>query len=218
MGLMVVRMEKLSKDYDLFIFDWDGTLNRMKIVLKIKDLIQLRALRKIFGHKNKTTIVPKHGRVIELHNEELENNVMSMFVDFFLFFSRTEVQKGTIKLMKTLKARGKTVAIFTNAGRSRIVKELRTSGVDKYVDGIVSAREIHAFKPDPTGINMLIKRFEAKRNRTIYMGDMTDDIIAARYAKVASCGISDGFDSYERLEAERPKYLFRTIEEFLGRI
>ncbi len=210
---------RLSERYDLFIFDWDGTLNRLRLELRIKDLITLRALRKVLGTKKRSASQPSdQDKVIDLKKREMETNILSFFIDIFIFFSRTRLQKGTLKTMRELNRRGKHVAIFTNAARMRILKEINSVDITRYLEAVVSAREIHAFKPDPKGIELIVKHLGVRRSRVIYMGDMADDIMAAKLAGVASCAIADGFDSYERLRAEKPDYIFRSMEGFLERV
>ena len=46
------RNVALTKKYDTFVFDWDGTLNRMGTVLKLKNLA--KKLLMIYGRASKS--------------------------------------------------------------------------------------------------------------------------------------------------------------------
>ena len=179
-------------------------------------MVKMRLLRKITGYASPQSSdgVPDYDKE-HMKMEELENNALSFVVDIFLMFSRTTLQKGTVRMLQMLKAKGKKVAIFTNGGKRRVLKEVNAAGIAGYIDVLLSARDIHAFKPDPKGINVIVHHLKANKARTIYVGDMIDDIMAARHAKVSICSLSDGFDRDRDLELERPDYIFRTVEEFI---
>ena len=211
---------ELMDRYDLFVFDWDGTLVSMKLLLRAKEFLKFKVwirLLHLFGMKPSP---PKRwprsaepANLLTLKEHELKNNVLSMLMDLFLLVSHTRLHNGTVPMLKALKKRGKKVAIFTNAAEYRILSELRACGLDGYLDIVVSTRKIKAFKPDPSGLRTIVKRLGVSKGRVLYVGDMVDDVLAARYAGVDSCAVSDGFDDYETLKASDPSYIAKSIRE-----
>ena len=93
-----------------------------------------------------------------------------------------------------------------------MLSELSYLKIADYFDVIVSANDIKAMKPNPTGIKAILHFFKAKPGSAIYIGDMVDDIITAKLAKVTSCAVADGFDSHHKLKSIKPDYLFDGIE------
>ena len=130
-------------------------------------------------------------------------------------FAKPKLHLDTKPLLKELKARKKKIALFTNARVFRLVKELEYVGVENYFDAIISTREIHALKPNPLGLELIVRKLKADKDRTLYIGDMIDDVVAAKSARVHSCAVADGFDSFEKLEELEPDHIFRNIKEFL---
>ena len=105
------------------------------------------------------------------------------------------------------------MVLFSNGAEYRVLKELAYVGIEDYFEMIVSAQDLKALKPNPLGLEVIIKALRAKKERAIYIGDMTTDIAMAKYAGISSCAVSCGFDSYIKLKSTHPDYIFRSIEE-----
>jgi len=212
--MAVGKSAGLLKKYDLFVFDWDGTLNDMRITMRINE-----SLKRALGLWNKDNSIKDFTHVNydlkkQLKNEELKNNVMTYLFDIFLNLSMPRLHKDSVKMLKELRSHGKKVAIFSNGRGGRVIRELRILKITDYFDTIVSARDIDALKPDPAGLKLIISSMKVKPARCIYMGDMSDDIITAKLAHIASCGLADGFDSFHTLKSLHPTHIFKSIEEF----
>jgi HAD superfamily hydrolase (TIGR01549 family) len=148
-----------------------------------------------------------------LKNEERKLDALTFLFEIFLNFSKPKLHEGTIVLLKKLRREKKKIAIFTNGRSQRLVKELRYFGITDYFDSIVSAREIHEMKPNPTGLKAILNTMKVKPERAVYIGDMVDDMITAKLIHVKSCAVANGFDSYHKLKSIHPDYIFRSIEE-----
>lgn len=204
---------RLLDNYDLFIFDWDGTLDRMRLILRANESLK-RALHvwnedssiKDFRHVD-------HDLKRKLRNIERRNDVFTFLFDIFLDFSKPRLHNDSLRTIDKLKRRGKKIAIFSNSGSYRLVKEMQHLGIIGYFDMIVSARELNAPKPNPTGIKYILSVLRTRPDRCLYIGDMVDDILTAKLAHVHSCAVADGFDSYHKLRSIHPEYIFRSIEE-----
>jgi HAD superfamily hydrolase (TIGR01549 family) len=205
----------LASRYDLFVFDWDGTLNNMGFLVRTNELLK----RAFLGSRNykKEKLTENEIEIKErlAHREFRDTGMMLNLMEVYLMFSKPRLHLDTKRLLKELKEKKKRVALFTNARVFRLVKELEYLSIEKYFDVIISTREIHALKPNPLGLELIVRKLKADKDRTLYIGDMIDDIVAAKSARVHSCAIADGFDSYEKLEELEPEYIFRSIREFL---
>jgi HAD superfamily hydrolase (TIGR01509 family) len=201
------------KDHDLFVFDWDGTLNNMRLLMRINE-----SLKRALGLWNKDSSIKDFTHVNydlkkKLKNEEMKNDVLTYVFDALLNFSRPKLHPGTIKMLKDLRKRGKKIAVFSNGRSHRVIREMKILGITDYFDIIVSARDLNALKPNPTGLKAILSSLKAKAERSVYIGDMCDDIITAKLIHVHSCGLADGFDSYHRLKSLHPDFMMKNIEE-----
>ncbi len=214
MGIKKKNNEKKSfSEIDLFIFDWDGTLNSMRLTMRINE-----AVKRALGIWNKDSSIKDLSNMDynlkkQLKDEERKLDVLTFLFDIFLNFSKPRLHNDTVALLKKLRSRHKRMAIFSNGRSQRILSELKRLNILYYFDSVVSGRHIHEIKPNPTGLKAILKEFNANPARTVYIGDMVDDMITAKLAKVRSCAVANGFDSYHRLKSIKPDYIFNSIEE-----
>ena len=213
-------MDRLMDRFDAFIFDWDGTIQSLRTILMINEAL------KSIGRDTKTALEGgrRHRRnysdlnlkrLIEM--EEVDNSVMSYVLDAVLWVSRPKLHNDAPEILKYLSSKGKKVVVFSNANRRRLLKEVKILGISKYIDVIVSARDLRAPKPNPAGLNAAIRISGVRKSRCVYIGDMVTDVITARAAKITSCAVAGGFDRYEVLRKEHPDYIYHSMEEFLRR-
>ena len=214
MGLSGLKPRRIS-DYRLFIFDWDGTLNSMRLTLRINEAVK-RSLH-MWNRDSDIKDVSKmdYDMKKRLEREVRKNNMQTFIFDILLNFSSPTLHNDTVKLLKRLRQDGKKIALFSNGRSARVVKELKYFGITGYFDMIVSARDIHALKPNPTGLKAITDSMKIRPYESLYIGDMVDDIITAKLANVHSCAVADGFDSYHILKSARPDHIFKSIEEML---
>ena len=212
-------------NYDLFIFDWDGTLNSLGVLLNANEKIK-KTLKRIGILKNKKSAKPvgiKNNfidirRTEFIKKEQLRNRIFSFAIDIFFIISRPKIHRDTVLILKDLKQKNKKIVLFTNGGAYRIKKELQHFGLDIYFDLVVSARTLGMLKPNPAGINIICSRMKIKKWRTLLIGDSLDDMISGKNAGTDICAITDGFDSAAKLENAKPNYVFKSIEEFYKNI
>lgn len=200
--------------YKLFIFDWDGTLSTSTSLVKITRILKRRYdVARIMGSRDQYRIetVPQFNR------KEENNELYALVYGIYSLFYRPVLKPGTLELLKALKKRGKKVAIFSDSNRYRLFIEVKKLGILDYVDFMLSADSIKRFKPNPTGIMMIVNNFKCSKSKCIYVGDMASDVFAAKFAGVASCAVGDGVDSYDLLKSVKPDYMIGDIAS-LGRL
>lgn len=210
---------RISDRYDLFIFDWDGTIEKVMYMYKLNERLNpFWRSRKRSSFRN--AITPDDSKRIREqlskleHIEEEDERRLKRLLDIYMMFTKPKMQEGALAVLKTLHSRGKTLAVFSNGAMWRIRKEIKALGIEDYFNSMVSAQSIGFLKPNPIGIHLIMKRCKTPRSRALYIGDMVDDIKTARSANVDSCGIAAGFDDYNALDDEKPTYLFRNMREF----
>ncbi len=215
---MVTNQPRLSKSFDTFIFDWDGTLTTVKLLRLINE--KLNPVVKYYKWSSKR----KRMSEIELHkavlskesirskSRELENRILSKPINFSMSFLTPRLHNGSREVLEKLESKGKKIALLTNGNMYRIIKEMERLKVESYFEAIESAQELGAWKPSPIGIEVLIRSLRSDKKKTLYIGDAADDIETARFAGVKSCAIANGFDSIHNLESHSPDFLFKSME------
>lgn len=215
-------MGLLSKKFDVFVFDWDGTLANLGPVSALNERYgPLWLYKKKRSRKTAQKIKSAKGVKAERYNikekmkaRKVEGRIFGRFVDLYFFIVRPRLQRDSRAVLEELKKTGKTTCLLTNAASWRAMRALQKFGLEDYFEVIVSAQEIKAIKPNPLGLETIIRAIGARKERTIYIGDMIDDVMMAKYAGVHSCAIASGFSSYDKLKSIKPDYIFRSMEEF----
>ncbi len=205
-------MRLLSK-YELFIFDWDHTLTTSTIFVTLLDLFGARG-----KHRSMEMLRGKRYSDFPARNIRMKEDVSriySMFDDAYGVIFRPRLKRGAIPLLSLLKRNGRKVAVFSDSRSYRLLKETEQLGALRYVDTALAAEAVGRYKPNPTGLLVLLDRFKAKKERSVYIGDMASDIMTAKLAGMHSCAVADGIDSFDALKNERPDHLFSSLESFL---
>ncbi|MDE1850204.1 MAG: HAD-IA family hydrolase [Candidatus Micrarchaeota archaeon] len=208
-------MQPLLRDFDLFIFDWDGTLSTSTLVVRLSHFLKRRY------NPNYIRAHPEEFRQPKKINGALdagEAKTLDFVYDIYSFFARPKLREGTIELLEGLRANKKTIALFSDGAQGRLNRELRRLGVEKYFDIIVSAETIRAYKPNPTGVELVIKKTKGTKKKSLYIGDMAIDIFMARFAGVRVCVVGKGLDPYSKLSACKPDYIFESTEALARKI
>lgn len=206
-------MKGLLSKYDFFVFDWDGTLSKSIRIFthKVDPFWKYKQMK----YKGKNINVRKIDHALVLRKGAgLEKKIFVPIADVSLLLIKPKLYENAKEVLDTLKKHRKKIGLFTNGATYRVGRELVYLGIDKYFDVIISAQDLRALKPNPLGLKIAIEMLEVKESKTLYVGDMIDDIVMARAAKAHACGIASGFDKYESLKEADPEYLFNDMKAF----
>ena len=198
----------LADRYDLFIFDWDGTLSTTTPIVIFARLLKPRySVAHIEQHEGSYM----HESIAELRAQEEINKLYDFAYSLYSVLYRPRLKNGAMETLESLKSRGKRIAVFSDSNRYRLHIEADRLGVAKYADMVLSADSIKKFKPNPAGLRAIMKRFRISSKRCIYIGDMAVDVFTARFAGIASCVVRDGVDPYATLKSARPDYIAASL-------
>ncbi len=209
----------LSSRFSTFIFDWDGTLTTVKWLRLMNE--KLNPAVKYYKWASKRKWIPKtetYKAVIKKEDlrsksREFENRILSKPINLSMSFLVPRLHNGVREVLNELDSSGKKIALLTNGNIYRVIKEIERLKIENYFDAIESAQELGAWKPNPLGIEILIKSLKSDKKNTIYVGDSADDVDSARFAGVKSCAVANGFDSRDNLLRHKPDFIFESMEE-----
>jgi phosphoglycolate phosphatase len=122
---------------------------------------------------------------------------------------------GVTEVLQQLTADGVKVAVASNKYQSATQKL-----VAQYFGGIpfvevLGQRDGIAPKPDPTIVFDILRTAGVAKEEVLYVGDSNVDMLTARQAGVAVCGVTWGFRPRTELEAHHPEYLVDEAAEIL---
>ncbi|MFN3751752.1 MAG: HAD-IA family hydrolase [Thiobacillus sp.] len=209
----------MPKQFELLIFDWDGTL--MDSAGVIVDSIQRacediglaapseRASRQIIGLglvQALQTLLPDlpeddYPRLVERYR----HHYLGRDADIPLF-------AGVPEGLGELHAGGFTLAVATGKSRVGLARALAASGLGPRFAATRCADQTHS-KPHPAMVLELIDELGADPARTLVIGDTSHDLLMASSAGVASLGVTYGAHEAADLRPHAPLALLDSFTE-----
>jgi len=208
----------LSSIYDTFIFDWDGTLRKMSVLYYLNTILnptyRYKKAKAKSGLKFISSVqAPKSHTKSSLEARELKNDIMVPLIDLYMLFSKPVLNYAAKEVLDVLDRKRLKIALFTDGSNYRVLKEINRLHIDKYFDTVLSAQSVGRLKPDPLGLKIIVSALKSKKSKTIYIGDMVDDVLAAKEAGIDSCSVAMGLSPFQELARYKPNYIFYNMEE-----
>lgn len=197
-------------NFDLIVFDWDGTL--LDSAAAIVQSIQFAcrdlgvpepspdAARQVIGlgleealGRAVPTLEPR--RYAELA-DRYRYHYLSRDHELALF-------EGSARLIEDLHTRGHMLAIATGKSRRGLDRALAHSGLEHWFHGTRCADECHP-KPHPDMLLELMDEFGVEVGRTLMIGDTTHDLLMAGNAGVTAVAVTFGAHPEVALRGANP--------------
>ncbi|MCL1089523.1 HAD-IA family hydrolase [Shewanella profunda] len=232
------------KQYDLVIFDWDGTLMDSigKIIVcienmaralqlptptesEIRDVIGLsmtEALRALFPQGYNLSASSAYSQSQPSNNEPNQgghDEYQQMRAEFkaqylHLDTTPTPLFAQAPILIDDLHTQGYQLAVATGKARAGLDRVFEQTGLGRYFVASRCADEVRS-KPHPEMISSLLKELNIAPNRALMVGDSLLDLTMAANAGIDSVGVTYGAHSAERLMRANPIALIDSPEQLL---
>lgn len=204
-----------GRDLRALVFDVDGTMYpqgplRRAMILRLvraywhspfRGWITVRTLRK-YRRAQESLRFSLSGGVDQLGSAASEERelVRRWIEEEPLKVLRPLVYEGLEKMLAAAKDDGLRLGVFSDYPAE---KKLRTLGLEKYFDSIVSAQdpEVQRFKPNALGLEVTLKRLGVVKAEALYVGDRAEVDGAAAAAAGVACVIlgAHGFRDYTEI-------------------
>ena len=203
------------------IFDLDGTLIDSKLDLALAVNAALGELgRSPLPHETIFSYVGNGAAslIAQALGEGATEEDCQRTLEFFIkYYSAHKLDNTTLYpgVQETLDAlKGMPMSVYTNkpvrVSRS-IIQELRLDGHFRSVYG---GNSFERKKPDPMGVESILREFGAAPPQVMFVGDSEIDVQTARNAGTWVCGVTYGFGSH-RLAEYPPDILVDSLTELL---
>lgn len=208
----------MRRDYDLLIFDWDGTLADSvgRIVLSMRTAaietdLEVRddtAIKGIIGlglPEAIRTLYPQisGNQLIDFRQHYADSYMAMGNVPSPLF-------DGVVESMQAFREDGYRLAVATGKARRGLDRVLKANGWQDYFD-VTRAADETASKPDPLMLNEIMAHCEVAPQRSLMIGDASFDLLMARNAGMDSVAVGYGAQPLESLRQFEPRL---AIEHF----
>lgn len=209
----------MARQFDLIVFDWDGTLmdSAAAIVQAIQSACRdldvapptAEAARHVIGlgleDALRTAVPGLDARRYPEMSARYRHHYLAQDQDLQLF-------AGAREMLASLAAEGYMLAVATGKSRLGLKRALATSQLAGHFQATRCADECHS-KPHPQMLLELMDEFAVMPEQALMIGDTTHDLQMAKNAGVAALAVSYGAHTQTVLEAEMPLWCAPTVAE-----
>jgi len=210
----------------VIIFDLDGTLIDSKLDLALA----VNATRAQFGlgplpEERIFSYVGEGAPLLvrrALDHSEDDAQVQQA-LEFFLrhyrehMLDNTVAYPGVAEALAELAAAGLALTVLTNKPERFSREILRGLGLAEYFKLLYGGNSLERKKPDPIGVETILRETGAAREQALLVGDSKVDIQTARNAGICACGVTYGLGSGQ-LHEEPPDLLVDNLAELVALI
>lgn len=118
-----------------------------------------------------------------------------------------------LEVLAQLKEHGCRIGVVTNKARVTTEMGLRHTGIDAYVDEVLTVDDVRNPKPDPEMIVRMMDKLGTAPERTLMVGDSHYDILAAHRAGVRAVGVAWSLKGTGVLKEHGADWIIEDIRE-----
>ncbi|MFX1313335.1 MAG: HAD family hydrolase [Promethearchaeota archaeon] len=225
----------------IILFDFDGVIITQKSLeytallflnkkfYKWKNTKNMRLIdfARIFEEADSENRIIAFKRIIKIYKKYIPSRWRRIL--FFIKFRQTypifenyETFKPHLEeVLSKLKKNNIPLAIVSNTSRERLNHFIQKLNLEKYFSVFISRDETPYRKPNAYPIYIALKKIKKNNKLSInkelvyYVGDLPQDILCAKNAKINSIALLSGHGTKEGLEKVKPTYLLKNIKDII---
>jgi phosphoglycolate phosphatase len=125
---------------------------------------------------------------------------------------RSRLVPGARETLERLAAAGLEQGLVSSGDGTRVRREIRALGLERFFGAVVCGGETEGRKPDPEPLLVALGRLGVLPAEAAYVGDSPEDVAMAKAAGAFAVGIPGGFPNREALVASLPDVLPESLD------
>jgi len=210
------------KDYEYYLFDWDGCLAKtLEVWLEAYKTI----LSKHDAYPSDVEIAHHFGDYSLFKHFGIDDYVESNHQTADLartLLTTVDLYDGAKDLLMTLKNHHKKIAIVSSGSHDIVTRGMEHNGILDLIDAFISGDDVTNHKPHPEALEKALGILEGEATRAVMIGDSRKDLEAAQNAGTDSVLMYPDahtvFYELATLQSYRPTYQFKTFIELADAI
>ncbi len=209
----------MTKQFDLIVWDWDGTLANSTgmitdAIVSAASQVGLPALdplaaSNIIGLGLKESI---HALFGNISAEKAQALAKQYTANYYARESEIPLFEGAADTIKTLHKRGFKLAVATGKGRRGLNLALEHCGLSPYFHATKTVDECFS-KPHPQMLDELMDELIVRPERTLMIGDTSYDLQMASNAGIPAVAVTFGAQSRDKLNSYNSIAMFTQFSE-----
>jgi len=212
----------MNKNYEVVVFDWDGTLvdSEQHIVASIEYAARVVGLPALSYDTIKNIIGLGMKEALLVLYPDLTDEQIKVLRERYAhhFFGKEMDQRmlfdGVLDTLDQLQAAGVKLAVATGKSRHGLDKALQATGLKPYFDIERCADESRS-KPHPLMLTQISEYFALASSKMCMVGDTEYDLDMAAQFGMDAVGVSYGVHDVTRLQKHKPFRIVDHISELL---
>jgi phosphoglycolate phosphatase len=205
----------------LLIFDLDGTLidSRLDLAGAVNATrrhmgMELLSNERVYSYVGNGAPVLVRRAMGEQATEAEVQEALEFFLEYYREhpLDHTVLYPGVAESLERLRAAGRRMAVLTNKPVNISRAIIDGLGAAGYFFRVYGGNSFEFKKPHPIGVEALMREAGVDRAATMVVGDSSVDVLTARNAGVACCGVTYGFQP-ESLADPAPELLVDRMEQ-----
>jgi phosphoglycolate phosphatase len=209
----------MQKQYDLIVWDWDGTLANstgmiVNAIVTAAEQVGLPKLdptdaSNIIGLGLKESI---HALFGDIPADKAQALATQYTANYYAGESAIPLFDGARELIIELHRRGYKLAVATGKGRRGLNLALEHANLTRYFHETRTVDECFS-KPHPQMLDEIMDELVITPERTLMIGDTSYDLQMAQNAGVPAVGVTFGAQAREKLLSYNTKQIFNQFSE-----
>jgi HAD superfamily hydrolase (TIGR01549 family) len=206
------------------LFDWDGTLYDIFdfMVTTYTDVMKERGVRAWTPREYREKFrIDWRDMLDEMGLKEHEEYLIEKWkANMREMQDKLRLHAGALEALEKLKERY-VLGIVTAGPRKALDSELIRLGLDGVMNVTIAGDDVENGKPNPDPLLHAAEKLGVKPAECVYVGDMTEDVQAARKAGMHPVAVSWGLHCREKLAAENMEFIadnFNTLIDYISQV
>lgn len=207
----------MLRQFDLIVFDWDGTLFDSTASIAYSIQAAARDLRYSVPTLERARHVIGLGlsdalayAVPDLRTQDVQAFIARYRYHYSLQEENICLYEGAHHLLDAITAAGLPMAIATGKSSAGLARVLKISGLERHFAATRCADQTHP-KPHPAMLLEIMERLQSTPERTLMIGDTTHDMQMAKSAKTSAVALTHGAHQHADLNTYKPLALLDSL-------
>jgi phosphoglycolate phosphatase len=196
----------------LVIFDLDGTLidSRLDLIHSVNAMLRHFRHPELPGEVVASYVGDGAPMLVrralgDPEDEKFFKNALEFFLGYYSEhkLDHTRVYEGIPEALRIIQANGseRKMAVLSNKPVNPTRAIVEALGLAQFFVRVYGGNSFETKKPDPLGVETLLKETGVARKNAMIVGDSSIDVLTGRNAGIATCGVTYGFAPHTLCEA-----------------